>query len=411
MPLIPRHKNAVTLVKGLRERIEANTGIRNFDRDSKTRALMDAFVNEFIALRSEEENVWRSNHESTADGKDLDALLEAKTLSRLEPTFAKTNASEQNMLFYVDSGTFGDINSGNDIPLPKGTIVYSAPDTNELGKTIQYSLLNDTTFLSTASIHYVSVEAKRSGATSNVGRGVLNRHNFTTYTDSVNGSLKCTNVYPILNGREQESNQQYRVRGANAYASIVSNNETKIKLLGLQIPGVVGLKVIPGYFGVGSVGVVVLGPENQSSPSLIDAVQFRLNQIKGPGDDFIATPATSVVVDFSLTLTPTRTLTTAEQDSIKQVIRRETLNFLGSARIGATLSLTTLAAAIRAQTSGLISIQTDSEISGTFSSVFLRKGIENTSVSERRQLLGLTITLQEDEYVTLGDLEISYGSI
>lgn len=408
MPLLPTTKNPVSILKGFRNEIVTKTGITNFDRDSKARAILDPLTREHLDYQEQLVAAFDANFLSSARGDDLDRLGVALQEPRRQITFADSDSSELNVAFVVETGTFGDINGAASISITAGTVVKSVPNNNELGREIEYTVTEAATLAAGSSVGFVSVRAVVSGTGSNVGAGVLTQHDFTSYVDAANNSLKVVNYYPILNGRDRETDDQYRARLANKYNSLISNNETKIKLTAVQVPGVVGIKTISGYFGIGTVGVIVLGAENQSSPALVEAVQFRLNQMQGPGLTCTAVPATEVSIDIELELKPTRTLSETEKRRIRNEVKRIAALYFAGLSIGETVSLDSLATQIKTACAGLATIPLTQSRVALFKSVYLRKSFSNSALSERALVIKKTVSMDEDEYGALGSLDITF---
>jgi uncharacterized phage protein gp47/JayE len=390
MAIVPSTKNFLQLLRGMRAEIADTTSINTFDRDSKTRALMDVFTQEQIDLRTQAQEVFYANQVSSAKGQDLDRIGESHGVPRQEVTFAGTVAGSQNVAFYVDTGTFGTINSGLDILIPAGTSVFSAPNNNELGETIKFTTTENVTLLSTSSLAYVAVTAVNSGPDYNVGSGTLRNHNFLSYSDSINNTLKIINFFPILNGRSRERDSQYRFRISQQMVRIKQVNDTAIRLNSIDVPGVINTKIISGYYGVGTVGVIVLGADNESNSELVNAVQSRLDRLRGPGLRIIASPSVETLIDLELEIKSVRDVVAQERRTSEEQIKKIILTYLRSAGIGGTVSL---------QDGGRTKL---------FKNVYLRKGFSNGSMSERERLIVDTFALDEDSYADLGNITFSW---
>ena len=49
-----------------------------------------------------------------------------------------------------------------------------------------------------------------------------------------------------------------------------------VNLAGLEIPGVIQTKIIPGYFGLGTTGIVVFGPEKATHYDSLSVIERRI---------------------------------------------------------------------------------------------------------------------------------------
>lgn len=402
------HKNPIELLRGFREEFLTRTNLTNFDRLSKVRAQSDAVTDEFLSLREEAIRVNRGRDLLFAVGKDLDILGERLGLPRLKATFAESPASAQNFAFYVASGTFGDINGGNPISISAGQIVYSDPNQNELGATIQYALTESVALSASSAITYVAVKATVIGAGSNIGGKVIRSHDFTGYTDSLARSLKVVNFYSVLNGSNDETDDVYRFRLLNFYTSLLQVNEQKIKLIGLEVPGVLNVRVEPGYYGIGTAGALVLGAENQSNNSLVSAVQSKIVQWQMPGSRIVAAGATEVQVDFVIRVKPHKTLTTNEVARVRSELNKAFVSYFKTIGLGGTIDLGSLLKFIQRNIQQFVSINLKDR-EQTLRKVYVRKGYSGGTTDERSKLIGNTYSLEPNEFAKLGTFEVEIG--
>jgi uncharacterized phage protein gp47/JayE len=401
MAQIPLPKNPLTILRKFREEFEARTNLTNFDSDSKARAISDIVVDEVLALREESLVAFYANQVANAQGTDLDALGLARGLPRFKEQFAGVQDIESNIAFSVENGTFSDINNFSDIVITDGTIIFSDPQTNEANEVIAYVVVGNHTLPAGSAVWYVSARAQFVGSKSNVGSQVLNQHNFTNYTDSALNGLKVINYYPILNGRDEEKDDVYRFRLAQYYQSLLQNNNAKILLKSLEVPGVLNAQPISGYYGIGTVGVIVSGAEGQSNTRLIEGVQGRLQKIQGPGLRMHAVAGTEVAFDLELQIKPSRAISIAEQNSIRNLITKICLDFFRKRSTVSTIDLNHLALKIQEGTGRIVSLGSLGSDS-LFKRVYIRISPAGTGLAEREVLLTSTYSLASDEFPTLG---------
>lgn len=318
---------------------------------------------------------------------------------------ARVTAEELNLAWFVSSGTFGDYNGAAAIPVPAGTVLSTDPNTNELGTSVTYATLEDVTLPAGGAVFYFSARAQNIGTASNVGDNVIRRHNFTNYVDSVNNTLKVVNFYPVLNGTDDEQDDIYRFRLASHYNRLLQNNETRMKLISLEIPGIINTRVEPGYFGIGTAGVFALGAENQATGALVNTLQDRLNFWKPPGGELLATTATEVTFDFEIEVRPTRSLSNNEIVRLRNEINRAFLDYFRTTTIGAVVDLSLLIDAIQRRLTNVASIGQRGG-SKVFKRVYVRKGFAGGATDERSTMVANTYALANDEFPRLGTLTI-----
>lgn len=404
MAIALEQKNLLTYLQTFQDRLRNKTNINLFEKDSKTQAIIDVFAEQLLNDRREVINAQASQQISQATDEALEKIGSSIGLPILLETYAKVSKHELSLAFYVEQGTFGDLNNGSDFTIPKGTLVKSTALQNDLGKVISYSLTEDCICYAEDTITYASAKAEASGSDFNVGSSVLRTHNFTGYASKT--GLLVLNFYPILNGRKRESNDQYRYRISQFYSTTATNNEMKAKLLALSVPGVVDTKIIPGHFGIGTVALVVLGTEYQTNDKLLNAVQQTVNNFALPGVKTIVTAAVNCLVDIEVTVKATRALSSTDQLRIKNTLKRITVNYLRSKGLGGTFSLSELGKIWSRSTNGVLQFSNVS--TDIFDHIYVRRGYVNASTTERDTVAGVYYTLESDEFADLGTLTINF---
>lgn len=407
MALPLEQKNLATYLSELESKIANRTNINLFDKDSKTGVLVNVFSEQLYNERQNVINAFNALNLSTAKGSQIDEIGAIKGIARLGETFASADKAELCFAFYVESGTFGDINSAADIIIPKGTRIWSDEAQNDLGKTIYYITTSEIRCLAGSSIAYGSIKAEASGSGSNVGSSVLRNHDFINYANK--SGLLVINFFSILNGRNRESDDQYKYRISQFYATVASSNETKAKLLALNIPGVLDTKVINGYFGIGTVGLILLGSEYQTNNTLINLVQNQINRIALPGVTIKVLAAVSALFDLKMTIVSRDELSNEAKSRVENTIRRVSTNYLRSKGLGGNIDFSELAQlliqylpnGIRLRSSGI----------SVFDSIVIRRNYLTVKSVQAETLLNINYNLEDDEYADLGVLSVTYEEL
>ena len=209
------------------------TGIRQLAPGGKARAFGDIVANELAELEQRQfANIAQSLLPFATD-TSLDLLGEIYGVPRLTQQTAGVDMGDQNFEWYVRSGTFGDINSGQDIGIPSGVRIYTAAGVN--GPTYISSAV---TLPAEASSVFFSATALYAGAAGNGAAGIFSTSNFTNYTESRFGSLLVRNNYGIVGGRDAESDDDYRYRIRLKLQSPNGANEAALRFQILQVPGI-----------------------------------------------------------------------------------------------------------------------------------------------------------------------------
>ena len=406
MAVVPERKNTLVLARDFREKLTQRTGITDFDADSKTDTLVSVFVEQVLNARNEAATAFYANQVSSARGDQLDQLGQDMGLPRFAETYAEIGKRDQNVAFYVSTGNFGGLNGGADIVVPAGTLLFSDTDENNLGSRIEYKTTSSVTLSAARTIAYVGCRATASGSRSNLGGGMLKNHSFTSYVAGT--GLEVVNFFSVINGRARENDRNYRFRLSRRYDTLVSSNDSKLHLTSLRVPGVLDTRIISGYHGVGTVGVVVVGPENQSTTTTVRAVQSRLNSLRGPAARITALPATAVYFDLEMEVRTTAVLNGPQKRQLELVIRRALKNYFRSQGIGGSVSLLDASTEIAQYSNGAVKLSSLGKPEEVFDTVYVRKGPSAGLSTERDILKNSFYTMDEDEYADLGTLNIRY---
>jgi uncharacterized phage protein gp47/JayE len=261
-----------------------------------------------------------------AEGRYLDLIGVLMGCPRLGETPATATASQKIVRFYVDVGTFGGINGGDSIYLPKGTVI----STQAYGEGTRYRLPYAVILASDQVEMYVPAEAMATGTASNVGAKQLIYHDFTDYTESVQGALKVTNESEILVGNDIESDTNYRFRLANRILSAEAANETAIRLAALVVPGVADTVMLPYYRGIGSYDMLIKATTPRPPAGLITAVQEAITRVTAYG----CVPSVRAPVDLGLSLVASvvfrKRLSPTEASNVLGTVTRNVTDYINN---------------------------------------------------------------------------------
>ena len=297
MPLFERSKEEI--LDGMITELSTDSKLNRLSPGSKTRVLLNTVsTHTNQAYKLFDLNLARG-FLSGASGKYLDFIGEALGMPRLGFESANASASAKIVKFYVETGTFGDINNGLPITISQGKIISS-----KQGNTgAVYRVVNGAVLGTSLSEQFVSVEAVSPGEGSRVGREGLVFHNVTEYADKDNASLLITNLSPILNGSNTETNINYKFRLSRATIAGEAGNQTAIMLAALSTPGVANVIMQNRARGVGTFRMLIKSVTPSVSTDLIDNVQQSVQSVTSMGiKDFIDRPFET---GFSTALTVT----------------------------------------------------------------------------------------------------------
>lgn len=261
-----------------------------------------------------------------AKGQYLDFIGDMMGVARLGEGAASVSSLDRIQKFYIDTGTFGDINGGQSIVIPSGTII----STGLAGTGTRYKVEVNTLLSSTASEAYVGTQSVNTGLTANVGSKQLIYHDYTDYSDNVNESLKTINEGDITTAQDVESDTNYRFRITSQLLNLEKANSTAIRLAALAVPGVADVLVARFHRGIGTYDILVKSVTPTVSQNLIDAVQLAIDQVTSEG--IFGTARAPVEIGLSVvgTLTLRKKVSTQEETELLESVTTNVTDYINS---------------------------------------------------------------------------------
>jgi hypothetical protein len=327
--------------------LSQNTNITQLTPGGKTRFLLDTIARE----QASQHQVFDTNLLNAfiryADSKFLDFLGDMLNLPRNEARHAFDDTD--NFMFYVVSGTFGDINSGNPFTVPAGTIVSTVPyDATpitpgiESQPIIQFKTTATVTGAVNASYVYAPIKAIIEGSSSDVPRNVLNQHDFGSYTLFSQGNLKCTNRYSVSTGENRETDESYRYRLTNVFRAREMAVLASIRLAALSVPGVSDVTEVLCEQGPGTFSLYVQGLTPTTSPKLIQEVAASVNLLSAYGVRPFILPPNPIGLEFVAAIKWSPRATTEQINSGYANMRNSLETYMNSIRMGESIALSDL---------------------------------------------------------------------
>lgn len=244
-------------------------GLTANNSGSKIRTIVDAFLSERIEIMRDIRYVSSKSFLSTADGAYLDLIGgDLYGINRLPITPASVTEVDGNIMIFSTNGPLSTY-------LPVDTGGYYVPVGMQLiDKTGEVIFSTDKKIYieNAATQTFVSATANTSGIFSNIAPGGL------VTTDRT--GISVVNLSAIANGREEESDENYRYRISKAYVASELNNINAIRLASLSVPGVAEVIIRNFAYGPGTVQVLVLPEGNSVSNSVLSQVKFNIDAVK-----------------------------------------------------------------------------------------------------------------------------------
>jgi uncharacterized phage protein gp47/JayE len=345
MPFFPREERDI--VSEALQRMNQQTNITQLSPGAKARFFLATTGREQSKMYQQFDENLLQPYIRYSSGKFLDYFGDMLNLPRYEATHAE--AQNDNFMFYVQSGKFGDINGGPGFTIPAGAQVSTLPFEGEIVSpgletqpVITYTTTEDCLCDANASYAYVPIRATVEGDESSVPRNVLNKHNFSTYRLVANGLLLCTNRFAIDNGVNRETDDSYRYRLANLFKARAQAIEMSIRLAALSVPGVSDVVTVNAEQGPGTYALYIKGITPTVSPSLVTAVSWAVNGVTAYGiRPFVSAPVPlGVELVAAVNWSPRAT---AEEISVGYAsMRNAAESFINDLDIGENLDLNEL---------------------------------------------------------------------
>ena len=398
--------NYTNLYNMFKQRFEKRIGITNWNRDSVARNLIEPVVFELNRINDETSASIDSMQISIARGVDLEAIASTYGISRLGSRKAFVENTDFNLKFYCNS-TFGTINGGNSIIVPKGTSIFKR--SNVSGSEIVYRLTEDAVLPANTNFIYCSAECVSLGSNGNVGKNILNAHDFNNYLDSSSDSLKCLNSFPISNGRNVESDEELRFRIFKRYSGMTQVNRDALELRFLETPGIVTFRLVKNWFGLGRSVAFVFGGNKEVSRNSLKLAQNKINEMLDGTSTIQILSGIRVYLDLEMTVWTQKEMNSSEKERVRSQIYKEITSHFSLTRDETIVDLNELVDKIIANVEGIASISNRYSRSKMIDSAFIRKAYSsnNLTSSERVKVTSRRYSLLENEFISLGELTIN----
>lgn len=392
--------------RNLIERIKTNLGGIYTGEDSTVNIIGDSVSEEINKVTSEAQLLYNKSQLSNANGVFLDKIaFDLYGILRKEGSYAECSSRERNVYFYVESGTFGDINNNETILIPEGTLISSSEDD---GFGTDFFTTEEVLLLPENNNIFVSVRAANYGSNYNVEKEVLVNHNFKNYYDYLNNSLKVENRFAIINGSDSETDERFKYRVTNFITDSTNRNLNFLRLSALEVPGVMDVEVISSYYGIGTVGVVVFSNGRESNRDLVSLTEARLVELSYPGQNVIVSEGIDVFLDLDVRFYYKENPTEIELNETISRVKRTIMQLIKEAEFSRYVSFEDLSTLIKSEIKfdNLITFGTN-EKNNIFENVYIRKTDKYQILQEEKaEVLESYIKVNRDERIKFGNINV-----
>lgn len=314
-----------------------NTGITFLSEGSLARGLVEATNQEISKLSEYIASSYSNTFIDTAQGVYLDLIGEMVGLRRLPKRAATASVDDSAVQLSVSSGTLGERfphpNNSRLGLIPAGLSISTADSS------IKFSTTTPTSFHRNATEVFVPVASDSAGEKVNVGRGKLIVHNG-------NSDVVVSNVKPIANGADAESDREYRFRLSNVIASTSSANETAIRQIIAGIPDVERVELNEFSRGAGTFDILLVPAGNTLTSATSETARLAVEATSAFGISPIIREPSYIRFKVSIQLIPANNATIGDVDANKLNARNAVLDYFETIPLGGELIINRLRSAI-----------------------------------------------------------------
>ncbi len=353
------------------QRLNSYTALTFLSPGSKARQMVE-ILGEELGLEAEkfDANVGSALLRG-AKGVLLDYIGELFGSHRIKNEKAEVFEEEENFMLYTLEPTFGDINNGENIVIPKGKMLIM--NTEESGPSqVLYTNTEEVVLPQGENQIFFSAAAWETGENSNVGANSLVFHDFKNYSDSLNRTLLVVNNESITYGRNTESDDNYRYRIQKEKISGEAGNETAIRLGLLLVPGVADVVRIPYSRGVGTVDWLIRSTSPVVSGALIAMTQDVIDRTQSSGTSNRSKSPNIIGTEMAFSLIYKSVLEDRDKEKIKTEVRKNLADYVNNLDIGENLIIDQIVKVVL-NSSDQIESMGASNSSSNFDHIFIHK--------------------------------------
>jgi uncharacterized phage protein gp47/JayE len=279
--------------------IEQRTGLSNVIPGTKSYQILQSIAYEQLQVELLLEKDSTDNSLLNSTGDKLATIGSFFGIEKRLALPTEVTSTMKSLKFYVSSGKFGDINNGNSILIPQGTMVEG---TLSDGTLVRLATTVQITLSKNDSECFISAELIQ-GKTDVLPINTINRHYFTNYAQSTTGALLITNPTMLSTGRPDETDQNYRYRLFNGQRSFATTNTAGIFNVASGVPGVSYVDIVPSYNGGGTFAIYVQSINPITPDTLINEVHDIISTIVPPWAEYKVLKPNYVGLQLDLTMT------------------------------------------------------------------------------------------------------------
>jgi len=315
-------------------RTDTNNKLRNFSQGSLARANLKANIDLIDEYSGEVDTKLFQSHLSTATGENLDELIKFLGIdSRKQATF-----STSQLVITIDPLSGQTVETLKDIIEEKsGTrpddikIIADTEFTNETN-TIFFSAVSDVSLLDSGVA--VEILSQNNGSYGNTGAGTITKFSMIPPELSyISEYLIITNPIAIDNASDDESDDNLRYRGFNAFQAQGGGNLIAIRLAALGVPGVADVILKPLAYGLSTIGVFVMSQSPIVSEGLLGAVREATSRVESGGNTVVVSSPDYIAIKLKLFLEFKSGVSDTDKNGVVDIVLKNVTAYINSLRV------------------------------------------------------------------------------
>lgn len=331
--------------------LASSTQVTRFSPGSKAKTLVGIMAGEIEALENRSNANLIMSLLAGASGQYLDFLGDLVGVPRTIPASASASQTSAIIEIFTPEGlTAGDLNSGNSITIPGGTVIQSSDGL------FRYVTTGTVILPSGDSVVTVSARSIKEGSQGNLSALTLDTIRLEGYSTFPSIQLSVRNVASIENGTDVESHDLYRFRIQNAFLSAERANRTAVRLAALTVPSVSDIIVLDLFRGIGTADLILDTETGQVNSQTIEQVRGRLFDVAALGMDIqVRGPK---LIGLSVTIRPryTSAASAVQRQQANAAVRQTISGLVAQTPIGGSLLINDIAVAAKGSSPFIIDI-------------------------------------------------------
>jgi uncharacterized phage protein gp47/JayE len=368
-----------------------SSGIGNYGgAGSALKELLSVYSFQLSQIEQRQDAVERNSHLNESRGAALDKWGRDLSVSRIQTSRAIAYMSDESVVLSTKNGVnFDELPGGGPVPRIGDRII------DNVNKKAYVVFQVPSTLAGTNRV-FLGVKALADGQAGNALARTLNSHPYSKYERTVT----VTNLYPVIGGADRESDDQYLARLLAAPVGSKKGTAEAVFVKLASMPGIGRYRILTGYGGNASLGVVVQPSVGISSPvHLVRAVEVALKQVVTAGTQLTVKNANTIAVKLRCSIKTNKVINATERSNLEIKVRRQLLAYFNRLSIGQSISHASIISVIKQSDSNIKTVGINNR---ELDRLVYRVNYSGATFSDEIRS-GSNFTIEEDELIVLDE--------